>query len=234
MTLLRAGLRGVALATLMIGVVTPRLASGASIRGTVVLKGAAPEPRKLAVTIDQYVCGKEKNAEDLLLSPQRGIRNAVVWLENPPPAARSEASPRATAMNQRECMFTPRVVVVAAGGRVDFLNSDRLLHNLHSIPNTNPAFNRTQPKGRTIPITFPNPEIVRVSCDLHSWMRGWIVVADHPFYAVTDAEGQFALPGLPPGHYTVRVWQERLGTSSREVVVGDQDPTTVTLEIPAR
>src|SRR6266480_5151229 len=65
------------------------------------------------------------------------------------------------AVDQRECTFTPRVVVVAAGGRIDFLNSDRLLHNLHSIPNANPPFNRTQPKGRTIPITFAHPEIIR-------------------------------------------------------------------------
>ncbi|PYM47217.1 MAG: hypothetical protein DME14_15780 [Candidatus Rokuibacteriota bacterium] len=234
MTFLRAGLLGAAVVMLATGLATSRAASGVTIKGTVVLKGTAPEPAKLAVTIDQYVCGKEKNAEDLILSPQRGIRNAVVWLENPPPGPTAEAPPPATAVDQRECMFTPRVVVVAAGGRIDFLNSDRLLHNLHSTPSANPPFNRTQPKGRTIAITFPHPEIVRVSCDLHSWMRGWVVVADHPFYAVTDADGQFALKGLPPGRYTVRVWQERLGTMSREITVGDQDPTLVTLEMTAR
>jgi len=234
MTFLRGGLLGAAVVMLATGLATSRAASGVTIKGTVVLKGTAPEPAKLAVTIDQYVCGKEKNAEDLILSPQRGIRNAVVWLENPPPGPTAEAPPPATAVDQRECMFTPRVVVVAAGGRIDFLNSDRLLHNLHSTPSANPPFNRTQPKGRTIAITFPHPEIVRVSCDLHSWMRGWVVVADHPFYAVTDADGQFALKGLPPGRYTVRVWQERLGTMSREITVGDQDPTLVTLEMTAR
>ena len=234
MTFLRAGLLGAAVVMLATGLATSRAASGVTIKGTVVLKGTAPEPAKLAVTIDQYVCGKEKNAEDLILSPQRGIRNAVVWLENPPPGPTAEVPPPATAVDQRECMFTPRVVVVAAGGRIDFLNSDRLLHNLHSTPSANPPFNRTQPKGRTIAITFPHPEIVRVSCDLHSWMRGWVVVADHPFYAVTDADGQFALKGLPPGRYTVRVWQERLGTMSREITVGDQDPTLVTLEMTAR
>jgi plastocyanin len=213
---------------------TPRHASGGSIKGAVVLKGTMPGHRKVAVTIDQYVCGKEKNAEDLVVSPQGGIRDAVVWLANPPTAPSAAASPAAVAMDQKECMFTPRVVVVPAGGRVDFLNSDRLLHNLHGTPNANPAFNRTQPKGRTIPITFPHPEIIRVSCDLHSWMRGWVVVAEHPFYAVTDAAGQFTLPGLPPARYTVRVWQERLGTISGEIVVGDGDPTTITLEMAAR
>jgi plastocyanin len=230
----RAGLLGAAIVTLVTGPVTSRAASGGTIKGTVVLKGAVPEPGKLAVTIDQYVCGKEKNAEDLVVSAQRGIRNAVVWLENPPPVPTAEAPPAVTTMDQKECMFTPRVIVVAAGGRIDFLNSDRLLHNLHSTPNANPTFNRTQPKGRTIPITFPHPEIVRVSCDLHSWMRGWVIVADHPFYAVTDAEGRFALKGLPPGRYTMRVWQEKLGVISREIIVGDQDPTVVTLEMTTR
>jgi plastocyanin len=232
MRLLPAGLVGLTIVTLVIGVAT-RVTSGGSLKGTVVLKGAAPEPQKLPVTIDQYVCGKEKSAEDLVRSPEGGFRNAVVWLENPPPAP-TAAPPAATVMDQKECVFTPRVVVVAAGGRIDFLNSDRLLHNLHSTPNANPPFNRAQPRGRTIPITFPHPEIVRVNCDLHSWMRGWVVVAEHPFYAITDADGRFALPGLPPGRYTVRVWQERLGAISREIVVGDQDPTTITVEMTAR
>ena len=230
----RAGTVGAAIVTLVAGLATVRAASGGTIKGTAVLKGPAPEARKITVTIDQYVCGKEKNAEDLVLSPQGGIRNAVVWLVNPPPASPAATPPPVIAVDQRECTFTPRVVVVAAGGRIDFLNSDRLLHNLHSIPNANPPFNRTQPKGRTIPITFAHPEIIRVSCDLHSWMRGWVVVAEHPFYAVTDAGGEFALTGLPPGRYTVRVWHERLGTVSREIIVGDQDPTTVTVEMTAR
>src|SRR5439155_1651033 len=83
-------------------------------------------------------------------------------------------------------------------------------------------------KGRTITISFSHPEIIRVTCDLHSWMRGWVVVAEHPFYALTGGAGEFELRGLPPGRYTLKVWQERLGTISKDVVVGDQDPTTVT------
>jgi len=217
-----------------IGVATPGDAAGGAIKGTVTLKGASPELKKLAVTIDQYVCGKEKNPEDLVLSPQGGVRSAVVWLDKPPAGAPAAALPSATTMDQKECVFAPRVVVVPAGGRIDFLNSDRLLHNLHSTPSANPPFNRTQPKGRTITITFEKPEIIRVTCDLHSWMRGWVVVAEHPYYALTDGAGDFELRGLPPGRYTLKAWQERLGTISKEVVVGDQDPTPVTLEMPAR
>jgi plastocyanin len=219
---------------LAMGLTTARASSAGSIKGNVVLKGTAPELKKLAVTIDQYVCGKEKNPDELVVSSQGGIRSAVVWIEKPPATGAAEALPSTIAMDQKECTFLPRVVIVPAGGKIDFLNSDRLLHNLHATPTANPPFNRTQPKGRTITISFSHPEIIRVTCDLHSWMRGWVVVADHPFYALTDGAGAFELRGLPSGRYTLKVWQERLGTISKDVVVGDQEPTAVTLEMAAR
>lgn len=234
LTFLRELLLGLSAVMLVAGPITPSDSEAGTVKGTVVLKGTTPELKKLAVTIDQYVCGKEKNPEDLVLSPQKGIRSAVVWLDRPPAATSGEALPSTTSMDQKECMFTPRVVVVPAGGKIDFLNSDRLLHNLHSTPSANPPFNRTQPKGRTITISFSQPEIIRVTCDLHSWMRGWVVVADHPFYALTNGAGEFELRGLPAGRYTLKVWQERLGTISKEVVVTDQEPTAVTVEMPAR
>ena len=234
LTFLRELLLGLSAVMLVAGPITPSDSEAGTVKGTVVLKGRTPELNKLAVTIDQYVCGKEKNPEDLVLSPQKGIRSAVVWLDRPPAATSGEALPSTTSMDQKECMFTPRVVVVPAGGKIDFLNSDRLLHNLHSTPSANPPFNRTQPKGRTITISFSQPEIIRVTCDLHSWMRGWVVVADHPFYALTNGAGEFELRGLPAGRYTLKVWQERLGTISKEVVVTDQEPTAVTVEMPAR
>jgi len=230
----RAMLVSLALVALVAGPATPRHAVAGTIKGTVVLKGTTPELKKVAVTIDQYVCGKEKNPEDLVLSPQGGIRSAVVWLDKPPASANTEALPSTIAMDQKDCMFAPRVVMVPAGGKIDFLNSDRLLHNLHATPTANPPFNRTQPKGRTITISFSHPEVIRVTCDLHSWMRGWVVVAEHPFYAMTDGAGDFELRGLPPGRYTLKAWQERLGTISKEIVVGDQDPPPVTLEMIAR
>src|SRR5881296_2002113 len=97
---------------LVVGLSAPHEAAAGSIKGTVVLKGTTPELRKLAVTIDQYVCGKEKNPEDLILSPQGGIRSAVVWLDKPPTAASGEALPSTTSMDQKECAFAPRVLVV--------------------------------------------------------------------------------------------------------------------------
>lgn len=207
-------------------------ARAAVIRGVVVFSSAV-EPKKLPVTIDQYICGKEKPAEDLVVGAQRGIRNAAVWLHTPPPGAAWPAAPVKVDMDQRGCVFVPRVVLVPAGGTVEFLNSDRLLHNLHSASRENPSFNRTQPKGRVIPIAFAKPEIIRINCDLHSWMRAWVVVADHPFYALTNEAGEFSLPSVPPGKYTLQIWQESLGVTSREIAVRDDDaPVRVELTAP--
>ena len=208
-------------------------AHAAAIKGTVHYVGAPVEAKKLSVTVDQFVCGKDKDAEELVLSPQRGIRNAVVSLVSPPPGARWEFSTAPVFLDQRQCTFAPRVILVPAGGTVEFLNSDRLLHNIHSTSKGNPVFNRTQPKGRTIPIAFAKAEIVRIGCDLHSWMRAWVVVMEHPFYAVTGGDGDFALPDLPPGKYTLSAWQESLGTVTKDVTVGDGD-VTVTIEMRRR
>lgn len=207
-------------------------AAAATLRGVVLFTGSV-EQKKVPVTIDQYVCGKEKQAEDLVVDSKRGVRNAVVWLHAPPPGAATEPATAKVEMDQKGCVFVPHVVIVPAGGTVDFLNSDRLLHNLHSASRDNPSFNRTQPKGRVIPITFARPEIIRVNCDLHSWMRAWVVVADHPFYALTNDAGEFELPRVPPGKYTLQIWQESLGITSRDVSVG-ADGGRVTVELRAR
>lgn len=204
------------------------------IQGRVLMTGEVPAATKRPVTIDQYVCGTEKEVGDLVVSPAREVRNVVVWLETPPPGAPSRPLPNPAEMDQKECLFVPRVVLVPARGTVQFLNSDRLLHNLHSTPKQNPSFNRTQPKGRTIPIAFANPEIIRLDCDLHSWMRGWVVVADHPFYAMSDGQGRFRLDDVPPGQYTLQIWHERLGRVSRPLTVTADAATPVTIELPLR
>src|SRR5439155_14205680 len=102
-----------------------------TIRGIVVFTGAV-EQKKLPVTINQYICGKEKHAEDLLVGAQRGVRNVVVWLQTPPPAAHWPNAPVKVEMDQKACSFVPRVVLVPVGGTGEFLNSARRLHSLRS------------------------------------------------------------------------------------------------------
>jgi plastocyanin len=202
-----------------------------TIKGNIRYVGAPIEKKKASVTIDQYVCGKEKEPEDLLLSSNNGIRNAVVSLQNVSPGVKRDWNFPAAKMDQKQCSFTPRVVIVPVGGTVEFLNSDRLLHNVRSTGKENPPFNRAQPHARSISFSFKQPELLRVDCDLHSWMRGWVVVAEHPFYAVTNEQGEFVLEDVPPGKYTLQVWQETLGKVTQEVVVGDKGATTVSVSM---
>jgi plastocyanin len=200
-----------------------------TITGNVRYGGVPVEKKKTLVTIDQYVCGKEKEPEDLVLSSKNGIRNAVVSLQNVPAGAKRDWNFPAAKMDQKQCSFIPRVVVVPVGGTVEFLNSDRLLHNVRSIGKENPPFNRAQPHARSISFVFKQPELLRVDCDLHSWMRGWVVVAEHPFYAVTNEQGEFILENVPQGKYTLQIWHESLGNVRQELVVGDKGATAVSV-----
>ena len=202
---------------------------GETIKGNIRYTGAPIERKKISVTIDQYICGKEKEPEDLVVAPNNGIRNAVVSLQNLPPGAKLDWNLPPAKMDQKQCSFVPRVVIVPVGGSVEFLNSDRLLHNVRSAGKENPPFNRAQPHARAISFVFKQPELLRVDCDLHSWMRGWVVVAANPFYVVTDEQGDFILENVPPGKYTLQVWQETLGNVTQELTVGTKGPTTVTV-----
>jgi plastocyanin len=203
---------------------------GGTIKGTVRLTGSAVEQKKVAVTIDQYICGKEKPADDIVLSPDKGIRDAVVSLQSPPSRGKGEAPLPTVQIDQKQCEFVPRVVVVPVGGTVEFLNSDRLLHNVRTFSTANPSFNRTHPTARTIRVIFKEPEIIRVECDLHSWMRAWVVVTDHPVHAVTNDQGEFTLDNVASGKYKLQVWQESLGSVTKDVTAGDSI-TTVTVEM---
>ena len=211
--------------------ILPSTMEAGTIKGTVRLKGGPVPQNKLPITIDQYVCGKETDTGDLVLSPDRGIRNAVVSLQTPPPGAKWETTASPVKIDQKQCVFVPRVIVTPVGGTVDFLSSDPLLHNIHSFSQANPSFNRAQPKGRKISVVFNAPEIFRVDCDLHSWMRAWVVVAEHPYYAVTGDRGEFVLENVPPGKHTIRIWQERLRSVTQEVTVADTGVSTVTVEM---
>jgi plastocyanin len=205
--------------------------SAATLKGNVRYAGARVEKKTVPVTIDQYLCGKEKEAGDLVLSSTSGIRNVVVSLHGVPAGSKAPANGAPVKMDQKQCVFVPRVVVVPVGGTVEFLNSDRLLHNVRGSGKENPPFNRAQPHARTISIVFKSPEILRVDCDLHSWMRGWIVVAEHPFYAVTNEEGEFVFENVPPGKYKLQAWQETLGRASQEVTVAGEGTQTITVRM---
>jgi len=144
-------------ALVLLGFFSSEVLWAETIKGNVRYVGAPIEKKKTPVTIDQYVCGKEKDPEDLLVSVNNGIKNAVVSLQNIGPETKRDWNLPPAKMDQKQCSFTPRVVIVPVGGTVEFLNSDRLLHNVRSAGKENPPFNRAQPHARSISFRSNNP-----------------------------------------------------------------------------
>ncbi|MCZ7627012.1 MAG: carboxypeptidase regulatory-like domain-containing protein [Candidatus Methylomirabilis sp.] len=134
-------------------------------------------------------------------------------------------------LDQNVCVYEPHVVKLPAGGALDVLNSDGILHNIHTYSKANPSINKAQPKfKKVLTEKFAKPEIIKVTCDAHSWMLGWIVVSDHPYVAVTNDKGEFTLNNVPPGTYKLEVWQETLGKKVQDVVVKAKQETKVNVE----
>jgi plastocyanin len=124
-------------------------------------------------------------------------------------------------LDQNGCQYIPHVSAVQVGQTFVIRNSDETLHNVHALPSANAEFNNGQPfQGMELEHTFDKVEVVvPFKCDVHPWMSSYMAVLDHPFHAVTGADGSFAIEGLPPGDYVVEAWHEELGTKTMSVSV---------------
>lgn len=215
------------------------VAGGGRIVGVVRYDGAPPPRGALEVTKDTAVCGSTaKLAPDLVVGANGGLQYAVVSLRDV--AAGKPFAADAPTLDQRGCEYRPHVLLVPAGRELTILNSDNIMHNIHTYSlrpeaPANPPLNRAQPKFKTaMTETFEAPEILRVGCDVHRWMQAWIVVVAHPYHAVTDAQGEFVLADVPPGEYQLWVWHEHLGEVTRSVTLARGATATVGVVMPAR
>jgi plastocyanin len=200
---------------------------GGTLSGAVTYEGTPPAPTKIEVTKDPEVCGKEKMAPNLVIGQGNGIANVVVTVQA---TKGKKAEPPATnpVFDQKTCEFHPHVLAFPAGSTVDVLNSDGILHNIHTTSTVNPSQNQAQPKFKPkIQIKVEKPETIAVKCDVHGWMAGYWISTEHPYVAVTDANGTFKIADLPPGDYQVELWQEKLGKKTVPASVKAKEETTV-------
>jgi plastocyanin len=199
-------------------------AAGGTISGQVKYDGTAPAPKPVEVTKDKEVCGLHKHfTEDLIVDSGGGIANAVVIVKG----AKGELKPEDVTFDQKGCDYVPHVLAFPAGSTVKIVNSDGILHNIHTYSTVNPSFNMAQPKfKKVIEEKVEKPEVIKVTCDAHGWMKGWWVATDTPYFAVTDDKGNYTIKDVPPGDYTVEVWQEKLGTDDQKASVKDGSTTT--------
>ena len=201
---------------------------GGTLSGTVKFDGTPPAPGKIQVTKDPEVCGQEKVDPELLVAASGGIANAVVSVKASK-GKKLEVPAQNPVFDQKTCEFHPHILLFPAGSTVDVLNSDGILHNIHTTSQTNPSANQAQPKYKAkIQIKVEKPEWpIRVQCDVHPWMGGYWISAETPYVALTDANGTFKIGDLPPGDYEVEIWQEKLGKKTEKVSIKAKEETKV-------
>jgi plastocyanin len=149
-------------------------------------------------------------------------RQSVVYLETAPQAAFETPAPGHARLDQRNETFVPYVLAVTVGSTVDFPNNDRIYHNVFSLSKPKRFDLGRYPRGQSRSVRFDRPGVVRVFCEIHSHMSAFILVFAHRYFAATDGEGRYRLEGVPPGAYTLAVWNDGEVRARREVrVAGD-------------
>lgn len=215
-------------------------ASTGTIRGVVTVDGTPPAMAELPVSSFPGCApasGGPVLTGDMLVKDGK-LQNAFVYIKSGL-GDRVFAVPEAPVeIDQQNCIYVPRVVGVQLGQPLLYKNSDAVLHNVHGTPKQASGWNVSlSNKGMSRSVTVDKPEVmVAVRCDVHPWMQAFVGVVDHPYFAVTGADGGFTLKNVPAGEYVVSVWHEKFGT--RDVTVklaahGEQDvPFTLSATPP--
>ena len=205
--------------------------AGSSVKGEVKFEGTAPKGTRIDMSADP-LCAKAHptpiTTEEVVVGSGGGLENVVVYVSEGLTSHDFPAPQQPVTFEQKGCQYQPHVLAMRANQKLEIVNSDETTHNIHPSPNNNREWNMTQPHGAPLEQTFAREEIaVPVKCNVHPWMKGYIAVFKHPFFAVTDKNGNFDLKDLPPGNYTITAWQEKLGTQTQKVTIAAGESKTL-------
>ena len=207
------------------------VSDGGTVRGKVVYNGSIKKKTVLP-TKDKRVCGKVRKEPLILVGDGGAVQDSVVYLKGigsgkPWP----EMLTRVPVLDQEGCKFQPHVQV-ARQGSLDIINSDPVLHNTHGYYGKRTAFNVALPeKDQKVTKVLKQPGTVKVDCDAHGWMLGWVHVVDNPYFFQTGEDGTFSITDVPPGEYTLAVWQEWLGETEYPVTVTADGTTELDIDL---
>ena len=202
-----------------------QLVSAADITGTVNFKGTAPAERELTPIKEDpncaalypnglpktkfYVVGANGELADVVVS-LKGITGKSTG-----------ASAAPVTLDQKGALYLPQIVAIQTGQKLIVKNSDAFIHNVHAKPAANPESNQVQMAGGPdLTYTFDKPEaFLKFQCDVHPWMFAWVTVVDHPYFAVSGADGKFTIKNVPAGKYTLEAAHRKLGAQTAEIEV---------------
>ena len=199
------------------------------IEGTITLKGTPPTPLKIDTSMDPN-CNPNGApaplAEQYVGQPGR-LANVYLSIQSAPQSPPPQKT--TTILDQKNCIYTPHVIAIQAGSSVEFHNSDDGMHNIETFPKIpgNQRLDTSQgPHGTPRTATFPHPEaMIPVRCNMHPWMNAFINVAPTPWFAISDAQGHFRIPNLPPGDYTLAAVHEVLGEQTLHLTIVPKSTT---------
>jgi|SRR5580698_6328650 hypothetical protein len=198
-----------------------------SVKGTVKLQGTAPKGTHIDMSADPKCAQIHPTgaiSEDVTTDGSGGLQNVVVYISQGLGDAKFDPPQQPIELEQKGCQYKPHVIALRANQPINVVNSDPTSHNIHPAPTNNREMNQSQPPGVPLSLTFAREEIaIPVKCNIHPWMKSYIAVFKHPFFAVTGKDGSFEIPNLPPGSYTITAWHEKLGTSMQKITVGDSE-----------
>lgn len=213
-----------ALALLIAGF-TVSLTAG-DFTGTVTLKGTPPAEKDIAPLKEDPTCGKLHDSmpktAHYVVGAKGELANCVVIVKGVPGAKPNLAAAKPLIVDQKGCLYVPQIFAVQTGQKITVKNSDPVMHNVHTTPTSGAAeFNQAQmASGPDLTVSFDKPEsFLRFKCDVHPWMFAYATVVDHPYFAVTDKDGKFTIPNVPPGKYTVEVSHRKAGVVTQEVEI---------------
>ena len=210
--------------------------AGATIVGRVIFRGTVPPPQVVPITRNPETCGASQSIQPLVVdSPSGGVKDTVVSLvlhdrSVMPSADQPSSTPTVT---NRTCAFHPRVGMAKTGDLLETRNDDPVMHNTHIFVGERTFLNvALVAGGKPVQKKVRSPGLMKVTCDAHPFMLGFVMVSDHGFVTTTDALGKFSITGAPPGTHEISFWHETLGALKQQITVPPQGAVTVTIDYP--
>ncbi len=212
--------------------------TAATVRGRVSFHGAPPAAATISMDADAGCqaanAGHTVTDPSVLVGKDGGVANVFVYIRSGLEGKRFNPPETPVVLDQKGCMFMPRVLGIQAGQPLDLKNADGVSHNIHPLASNNFEWNQEQPPhAAEAEHKFARTEVmIPVKCNIHAWMRAYIGVLEHPYFAVTARDGTFEIPNLPPGDYVLAVWHEKFGAHEQPIHVAPAGSAAVDFIYP--